>query len=105
MLLTFLSTNQARIVETLYERLRQTVQEADQFAPHGIRDNIAKGAAAFAAALQAEDPMVLDRFIADLIAPRTVEEYPIGHRETAGHALDTTLVEILQRVKLLSDLD
>src|SRR2546428_2016163 len=46
--------------------------------PHVLRDNIVKGAAAFVAALQADDPTVLDRFIADLIAPRTVEEFPLA---------------------------
>lgn len=78
MLLTFLSENQDRIVEMLYERICQTAQAEAQFASHVLRDNVAKGAAAFVGALQANDPMVLDRFIADLIAPRTVEEFPLA---------------------------
>ena len=78
MLLTFLAANQARIVEMLYQRIRQTTQAEAQFAPDVLRDNIARGAAAFVASLQANDPTVLDRFIADLMAPRTVEEFPLA---------------------------
>ena len=55
MLRTFLSTNQERIVEMLYARICQTAQAPSQFAPHVLWDNIAKGAAAFIAALQADD--------------------------------------------------
>ena len=78
MLLTFLSENQERIVEMLYERICQTAQAEAQFASHVLRDNVAKGAAAFIGALRANDPTVLDHFIADLVAPRTVEEFPLA---------------------------
>lgn len=78
MLSTFLSINQERVVEMLYQRICQATQAEAQFAPHVLRENVAKGAAAFVASLQANDPMVLERFIADLIAPRTVEEFPLA---------------------------
>src|SRR5713226_4632547 len=96
MLLTFLSTNHARIVEALYERICQATQPEAQFAPHVLRDNIVKGAAAFVAALQADDPTVLDRFIADLIAPRTVEEFPLAVLHRAFTVFGEMLVPLLR---------
>ena len=76
MLHTFLSTNQERIIAMLYKRIYQTAQTPTQFIPHVLWDNIAKGATAFIAALQPDDPRSLDDFIANLIAPRTAEEFP-----------------------------
>ena len=96
MLLTFLSTNQTRIVEALYERICQATQPEAQFAPHVLRDNIVKGAAAFVAALQADDPTVLDRFIADLIAPRTVEEFPLAVLHRAFTVFGEMLLPLLR---------
>src|SRR5262245_43830401 len=118
MLRTFLSIQQVRIVEMLYKRICETTKAEAQFAPHVLRDNVAKGAAAFVAALQADDPMVLERFIADLIAPRTVEEFPLAvlHRTFTvfGEMLlpllrecygdDTArILDELQRLHLLND--
>ena len=96
MLLTFLSTNQTRIVEALYERICQATQPEAQFAPDVLRDNIVKGAAAFVAALQADDPMVLERFIADLIAPRTVEEFPLAVLHRAFTVFGEMLLPLLR---------
>jgi len=96
MLFTFLSTNHARIVEALYERICQATQPEAQFAPHVLRDNIVKGAAAFVAALQADDPTVLDRFIADLIAPRTVEEFPLAVLHRAFTVFGEMLLPLLR---------
>src|SRR5438093_1471071 len=78
MVLTFLLNNQVRIVETLYQRIYQTTQAEAHFLPDALRDNIARGASAFLAALQANDPAAIDHFLADLIAPQTVEEFPLA---------------------------
>ncbi len=64
--------------------------------PHVLRDNIVKGAAAFVAALQADDPTVLDRFIADLIAPRTVEEFPLAVLHRAFTVFGEMLLPLLR---------
>jgi hypothetical protein len=78
MVLAFLLNNQARIVEMLYQRICQTTQAEANFVPQALHDNVARGAAAFLAALQANDPVAIDPFITALIAPRTVEEFPLA---------------------------
>jgi len=78
MVLAFLRNNQARIVDMLYERIHQTTQAEAHFVPNELRDNIARGAAAFLATLEANAPTAIDHFITDLIAPRTVEEFPLA---------------------------
>lgn len=96
MLSTFLSVNQERVVEMLYQRICQSTQAEAQFAPHVLRENVAKGAVAFVAALQGDDPMVLDRFIADLIAPRTVEEFPLVVLHRAFTVFRDMLIPLLR---------
>ena len=96
MLHTFLSTNQERIMALLYDRIYQTAQAPAQFAPYVLRDNIAKGAAAFIAALQADDPRALDDFIANLIAPRTVEEFPLAVLHRAFTVFRDMLLPLLR---------
>jgi len=78
MALAFLRHHQARIVDMLYERIHQTTQAEAHFVPNELRDNIARGAAAFLSTLEANDPTAIDHFITDLIAPRTVEEFPLA---------------------------
>ena len=78
MVLAFLRNNQARIVDMLYERIHQTTQAEAHFVPDELRDNIARGAAAFLTTLEANDLTAIDHFITDLIAPRTVEEFPLA---------------------------
>ena len=78
MILAFLRNNQARIVDTLYERIHQTTRAEAHFVLNELRDNIARGAAAFLSALEANDLTAIDHFITDLIAPRTVEEFPLA---------------------------
>src|SRR5215510_4612787 len=78
MVLAFLRNNQARIVDMLYERIHQTTQAEAHFVPNELRDNIARGAAAFLTTLEANDPTAIDHFLTDLIAPRTVEEFPLA---------------------------
>ena len=95
MFITFLTVNQARIVEMLHQRIRQTTQAEAHFAPDALRDNIARGAAAFIATLQADDPMILDRFIADLMAPRTVEEFPLAVLHRAFTVFGEMLLPLL----------
>lgn len=91
MFLIFLTANQARIVEMLYQRIHQTLQAEAHFAPQALQDNVARGAAAFIAALQADDPTVLDHFMAEIMAPRTVEEFPL----TVLHRAFTVFGEML----------
>jgi len=91
MLLTFLSTNRERLIDALYQRICETTKAEVQFAPQALRDNLAKGAEALLVALQAHDPQSLDRFIADLIEPRTVEEFPL----TVLHRAFTVFGEML----------
>ena len=69
MVLAFLRNNQARIVDMLYERIHQTTQAEAHFMPNELRDNIARGAAAFLTTLETNDPTAIDHFITDLIAP------------------------------------
>ena len=78
MVLAFLRNNQARIVDMLYERIHQTTQAEAHFVPNELRDNIVRGADAFLTTLEANDPTAIDHFITDLIAPRTVEEFPLA---------------------------
>src|SRR5262249_24685220 len=70
--------NQTRIVDMLYERICETTQTEAHFEPNELRDNIARGAAAFLVTLQTNDLTAIDHFITDLIAPRTVEEFPLA---------------------------
>ena len=85
MILAFLRDNQARIVDMLYERIHQSTQADAPFVPSALRDNIARGASAFLDTLQANDPTAIDHFLSSLIAPRTVEEFPLAvlHRHFA----------------------
>ena len=69
MVLAFLRDNQPHIVDMLYERIHQTTQAEAHFVPNELRDNIARGAAAFLATLEANDPTAIEHFITDLIAP------------------------------------
>ena len=78
MMLAFLRNNQARIVDALYERIHQTTQAEAHFVPNELRDNIARGATAFLTTLEDNDPTAIEHFITDLIAPRTVEEFPLA---------------------------
>ena len=78
MILAFLRNNQARVVDMLYERIHQTTQAEASFVPDELRDNIARGATAFLTSLEANDTTAIDHFIAGLIAPRTVEEFPLA---------------------------
>ena len=96
MLSTFLDVNQERIIEILYQRICQATQAEAQFAPHILRENVARGAVAFVASLQANDPLVLERFIADLMAPRTVEEFPLAVLHRAFTVFGEMLLPLLR---------
>jgi PAS domain S-box-containing protein len=110
MVLAFLRHNQARIVEMLYQRICQTTQAEAQFVPDTLRDNIARGAAAFLDTLEANDPAALDHFMADLIAPRTVEEFPLAVLHRTFTVFGEMLLPLLREcygddtVRILDDL-
>jgi len=78
MILAFLRTHHDRVVAMLYERIRQTTAVEAHIASPTLRDNIARGATAFLDALEADDPGAIDRFLAELIGPRTVEAFPLA---------------------------
>lgn len=118
MVLTFLNTYQERIVEALYQRIQQTIHDDTPYAPLTLRENIAKGAAAFLEALQMDDVAPLDHFLVDMMAPRTVEDFPLAtlHRTFTvfGEMLlpllrecygddHARILEDLQRLHLLID--
>lgn len=94
--LTFLIANQDRIVEALSQRIHQTTQPEANFAPQVLRDNVSRGASAFIAALQTDDITILERFIADLMAPRTVEEFPLAVLHRAFTVFRAMLPSLLQ---------
>src|SRR5262245_23812965 len=110
MVLAFLRNNQARIVDMLYERIHQTTQAEAHFVPHELRDNIARGAAAFLDPLQANDSAAVDHFITDLIAPRTVEEFPLAVLHRTFTVFGEMLLPLLREcygddtVRILDDL-
>lgn len=91
MLHTFLTHHQDRIIALLCARIQQATSTLTSFAPHTLRDNVAKAAAAFLDALDAEDFSPLDRFIDAIIAPRTVEDFPL----TVLHQAFTVFRELL----------
>src|SRR5262249_32692991 len=110
MVLAFLRNNQARIVAMLYERIHQTTQAEAHFVPNELRENIARGAAAFLHTLEANDPTAIDHFITDLIAPRTVEEFPLAVLHRTFTVFGEMLLPLLREcygddtVRILDDL-
>jgi len=96
MILAFLRNHQARIVDMLYERIRQTTQTEAHFVPDELHDNIARGATAFLTSLETNDTTAIDRFIADLIAPRTVEEFPLAVLHRAFTVFGEMLLPLLR---------
>src|SRR5215467_71994 len=96
MVLVFLRNNQARIVDLLYARIYQTTQAEVSFVPNELRDNIARGAAAFLTTLETNDPTAIDHFITDLIAPRTVEGFPLAVLHRAFTVFGEMLLPLLR---------
>src|SRR5215831_20240111 len=96
MVLAFLHNNQARIVDALYERIHQTTQAEAHFVPNELRDNIARGATAFLTTLEDNDPTAIEHFITDLIAPRTVEEFPLAVLHRAFTVFGEMLLPLLR---------
>jgi adenylate cyclase len=96
MMLTFLRNHQARVVDMLYKRIQHTTQAAASFVPDELRDNIARGATAFLTSLEANDTTAIDHFIADLIAPRTVEAFPLAVLHRAFTVFGEMLLPLLR---------
>src|SRR5713101_10125568 len=96
MALAFLRHHQAHIVDMLYERIHQTTQAEAHFVPNELRDNIARGAAAFLTTLETNDPTAIDHFITDLIAPSTVEEFPLAVLHRAFTVFGELLLPLLR---------
>src|SRR5215467_12761850 len=96
MVLVFLRNNQARIVDLLYARIYQTTQAEASFVPNELRANIARGAAAFLTTLETNDPTAIDHFITDLIAPRTVEGFPLAVLHRAFTVFGEMLLPLLR---------
>jgi len=80
----------------LYQRICQTTSAEAQFAPHVLRENVVRGAQAFIASLQANDPLVLEHFIADLMAPPTVAEFPLAVLHRAFTVFRDMLLPLLR---------
>ncbi len=78
MVLSFLRQHQSRIVEELYQRIHMTHHADVSFSPEKLHENIMCGTEAFLEALDSNDLAAMDRFLADLIAPRTVEAFPLA---------------------------
>lgn len=96
MFVTFLRRHQTRIVEALYQRIQHSTQEAPPYAPLTLREQIAKGAAAFLDALQAQDLAPLDDFLAEMLAPRTVADIPLATLHRTFTVFDEMLVPLLR---------
>jgi PAS domain S-box-containing protein len=80
----------------LYERIYRTTQAEAAFVPDELRDNIARGATAFLTSLEANDTTAIDHFIVDLIAPRTVEEFPLAVLHRAFTVFSELLLPLLR---------
>ncbi len=78
MVLSFLRQHRPRIVEELYQRIHAAHHADVAFSPEKLHENIACGTEAFLEALDSNDLAAMDRFLAALIAPRTVEAFPLA---------------------------
>lgn len=95
MVLAFLRTHQARIVEMLYQRIRQSPAAA-AFAPAMLQTSLAQGAQAFLDTLANNDLTAIDHFLANLIAPQTVEAFPLAVLHRTFTVFGELLLPLLQ---------
>lgn len=95
MILAFLRTHQARIVELLYQRIRQAPAAA-AFTPAVLHASVAQGADAFLATLEHDDLTALDRFLAALTGPQTVEAFPLAVLHRTFTVFGELLLPLLQ---------
>jgi len=78
MLLNFLAQHRLRVIPILSERIRQITPAYMKIPMQELEERVAKGVDAFLAALQEGSLAPLDRFIADTVDSRTVEEFPLA---------------------------
>jgi adenylate cyclase len=96
MVLTFLRTHQMRIVESLYQRICQTITADTAVDPVILHDCIVRGAGAFLETLESHDRTVIDRFLASLIDPRTVQAFPLAMLHHIFTVFDEMLIPLLR---------
>jgi PAS domain S-box-containing protein len=96
MLLPFLHQQRAQIIQSLAERIRQTAAAYATMRPDELKRRVSQGVDAFLEALRLDDLAPLDRFIADTIAPRTVEEFPLALLHAAFTAFGDMLPPLLE---------
>ncbi|MGE3536947.1 MAG: adenylate/guanylate cyclase domain-containing protein [Candidatus Tectimicrobiota bacterium] len=95
MISTFLTQHRERIVGMLYQRIQQTMPADHPFAPLSLQEHLAKGAAAFLETLQANTLEPLDRFLDEMLAPRTVEDFPLATLHRAFTVFGEMLLPLL----------
>ena len=118
MIVTFLSDHRVRIVDTLSHRIRQTTPAYIRVPLNDLKARVASGVEAFLEAMRQDDLAPLDRFIADTVANRTVDTFPLAMlhaaftvfgellppllRECHGDKMSRILMD-LQRLHLMKD--
>lgn len=95
MLLPFLRQQRAQIIQSLCERIRQTVSAYAAMRPDELKTRVSHGVDAFLDALRLDDLAPLNRFIADTVARRTVEEFPLALLHAAFTAFGDMLPPLL----------
>lgn len=95
MLLSFLTINQERVVEALYQSILQHVKEQTLFHPETLRENVKKISLAFLHALQEESSESLDICLQEFVQSRTVEEFPLALLHRTFTVFSTMLPELL----------
>lgn len=96
MLLPFLCQQRAPIVRNLCERIRQMAAAYATMRPDELKTRVSQGVDAFLEALRLDDLAPLNRFIADTVALRTVEEFPLALLHAAFTAFGDMLPPLLQ---------
>ncbi|MEE8305053.1 MAG: adenylate/guanylate cyclase domain-containing protein [Candidatus Tectomicrobia bacterium] len=95
MLITFLTNQRSRIIPTLSQRIRQTAPAYGDMPAEELQKRVTQGVDAFLEALRADDLAPLEQFIADTVAPRTVEEFPLALLHAAFTAFGEMLPSLL----------
>ena len=96
MLLPFLHQQRAQIIHSLSERIRQTASAYATMRPEELKTRVSQGVDAFLEALRLDELAPLNRFIADTVALRTVEEFPLALLHAAFTAFGDMLLPLLQ---------
>jgi PAS domain-containing protein len=96
MLLDFLTRNRSEIIASLCQRIRQTTPAYEKVPVPELEERVTKGVDAFLFALRDNDLAPLDRFIADTVASRTVEEFPLTMLHAGFTAFGDLLLPLLR---------